>query len=774
MSIENLLNSNGTVMTKEQIGGIVSGTTIPNKVFFDSRTGLGVVDIAERMQSEARNILDTGADPTGVADSKPAFDSIISNIPNGHNIIIPPGTYKISSNLTIPSNINLWFSGGAKLAIDNTIVVTINGKLYAPIQPIFQSPHSTAVVFGNDSTCDIHPEWYDLYVNENTDFSVAISRAILACGANQRVLLTRVYGLGTNGWTGLSIVGRDDVTIQGVGNGGFKGLFVPTQQITSFSGENPLIRTDDCNRLKFIDISWDTNQLDVWPLSTRRSNDTVIDGMVHTNAIFGSSTPRSFFDSGSDNINIRNSKFVGNTSLSRTATVTSTGSRTLLNDTAADFVALGVTRGMVVKNITDFSYGVVDVVATTSLTLQGVGLINGLSNGFNIGNTYNVIGPGGGAGLFLGSTAPGVASKNVRVTNNKLENCRTPIGGAYIGGVISNNEIFNCTEAGIVASASRADGGDNVEGEQVTVTGNKIEVTQGHGIQADVVSGKQFNLAITGNHIKWPQASGINIVDLHHGAVTGNVIVNANADGVGNDSGIIISGASEVAVTGNTIVDTRATPLLVLGINVIGLSAAVPPNAHLTENVTIVGNTVKNVSGDGIRCFSANLTGIKNITIGCNTIDGASIGIAILDNGTPANLEEIGIYGNMITNTVNGDVRLQGQKIYYGNNNWKTSAFQNLTRVITDGDTTPDLTGESDFELDQTSPTTISAFDGGELGREKRLTFIDALTTITHGGALRLAGSVSLVTPAANSQLVVVKKSDSSGVYWQEVSRTIA
>lgn len=771
MSIENLLNSNGTVKTKEAIGAITSGSTIPSKSFYDNRTGLGTVDIAERMQSEARNILDAGADPTGVADSKPAFDSIISNTPSGHRIIMPPGVYKISSNLTIPNNVILDMMGGATFSIDNTILLTINGKLFAPIQRLFSSPHGNAVVFGNDSTCDVHPEWFDTYVNDSTDFSAAIGRAITAIGETQRILLTRTYGMGTSGWGGVSITSKNNFTIVGVGSAGFKILFVPTQQITLFGGENPIFRVENCNNCKFINVAFDTNELDVWPISCHQNVDFLLDGCSHTNTIFGSSLPRTLFSSRGVNTKVVNCKIVGNTSIAITGTATG-GSRTSLVDTGADFVAGGVTRGMVVQSVTDRSYGVVDTIATTTLTLQDVGLIGGISNSIGSGQTYIVKGPGGGAGLFLGTTNTGGAEKNITVTNNFLEDCRTPIGGAFLGGIISNNTIFNTTEAGIVASASVITAGGNVEGEMVTVTGNNIQVTQGHGIQADVVSGKQFNLAITGNFIKWPQANGIACTDLHNSSVTGNVIVNPNADGTGTNSGIQVTAGSNIAITGNTIVDNRSTPLGFLGIDVNNVSPA--GNTPESFNITICGNVVQGTTNDGIRCFSSASGGIKFVTITGNIVNTTSTGISVLDNGTPANVEEISISSNIITNSTNGDVRIQGQKVYLDGVSVKSSAFQNLTRVITDGDTTPDLTGDSDFELDQTSPTTISAFDGGELGREKRLTFIDALTTITHGSSLRLAGSVSLVTPAANSQLVVVRKSDSSGVYWQEVSRTIA
>ena len=47
------------------------------------------------------NVLQFGADPTGVADSTAAFNNAIAAIPNGGSILVPPGAYKVSSTISI-------------------------------------------------------------------------------------------------------------------------------------------------------------------------------------------------------------------------------------------------------------------------------------------------------------------------------------------------------------------------------------------------------------------------------------------------------------------------------------------------------------------------------------------------------------------------------------------------------------------------------------------------------------------------------------------------
>jgi hypothetical protein len=50
------------------------------------------------------NILDFGADPTGVADSGAAFQNAINAITDDNVLIVPSGTYKITSQLTLGGN----------------------------------------------------------------------------------------------------------------------------------------------------------------------------------------------------------------------------------------------------------------------------------------------------------------------------------------------------------------------------------------------------------------------------------------------------------------------------------------------------------------------------------------------------------------------------------------------------------------------------------------------------------------------------------------------
>ena len=58
-------------------------------------------------------------------------------------VYLAPANYAITSNLTIPSNINLKFEMGAFLTVSSGITVTINGSIEAPLYNIFRGSGTT-------------------------------------------------------------------------------------------------------------------------------------------------------------------------------------------------------------------------------------------------------------------------------------------------------------------------------------------------------------------------------------------------------------------------------------------------------------------------------------------------------------------------------------------------------------------------------------------------------------------------------------------------------
>lgn len=76
---------------------------------------------------------------------------------DGGIVIFPAGDYKISSDLTIPANVTVWFVDGARILPDSGKTITINGSLIAPISPIFAG-NGTIILNGNIDR--IYPQWW--------------------------------------------------------------------------------------------------------------------------------------------------------------------------------------------------------------------------------------------------------------------------------------------------------------------------------------------------------------------------------------------------------------------------------------------------------------------------------------------------------------------------------------------------------------------------------------------------------------------------------------
>lgn len=90
--------------------------------------------------------------------------------------------------------------------------------------------------------------------------------------------------------------------------------------------------------------------------------------------------------------------------------------------------------------------------------------------------------------------------------------------------------------------------------------------------------------------------------------------------------------------------------------------------------------------------------------------------------------------------------------------------IQHKVNTFADGDTTPSVLDESVFKTANTSPTTITAFDDGVEGQEIFI-LLDANTTLTDGGTLKLNGGLS---GSADDTITLVK----IGSNWYEKCRS--
>lgn len=103
-----------------------------------------------------RNALQNGCVGNGAADDREALNILANTTlqPTGGIIYFPPGTYRIGTDMTFPSNVMLWISPGATLSVDGGAVVTIKGTVLAPPTSIISG--SGNVVYGSGANRPIH------------------------------------------------------------------------------------------------------------------------------------------------------------------------------------------------------------------------------------------------------------------------------------------------------------------------------------------------------------------------------------------------------------------------------------------------------------------------------------------------------------------------------------------------------------------------------------------------------------------------------------------
>jgi hypothetical protein len=144
-----------------------------------------------RNESDDRgiNIKLHGAIGDGTFDNAPVLNIILSSIgtDDDDELFIPKGTYRISSNIIIPQNVNVTFAKGAMLSIDNGITVTINSEITAGLFQIFGGEGTVAGVLENK---EVYPQWWGAKGNGTHDDTAAIQEAVTA-GAGSTVVFSK-------------------------------------------------------------------------------------------------------------------------------------------------------------------------------------------------------------------------------------------------------------------------------------------------------------------------------------------------------------------------------------------------------------------------------------------------------------------------------------------------------------------------------------------------------------------------------------------------------
>ncbi len=138
-------------------------------------------------------------DNTGQADCAPGLALLQKHLGPQGTIHIPPGTFALKTNLTIPAGMVLQVENGGLLKVSPDAVLTINGPLEAGLKQIFAASAKENVRLGLGSVTHAYPQWWGavgdgvVATGTGTDNTAALNAA---CAAYPVVYLPRgVYKL---------------------------------------------------------------------------------------------------------------------------------------------------------------------------------------------------------------------------------------------------------------------------------------------------------------------------------------------------------------------------------------------------------------------------------------------------------------------------------------------------------------------------------------------------------------------------------------------------
>jgi hypothetical protein len=133
-------------------------TTTVGPASLNFTTGLTVTDDGhgnETIASYFASVKDYGAKGDGVTNDAPAFATAAAA---GVSLVIPPGTYKLSANVTFTTQVT--FLTGAQIAPASATTTTFNGGVVAPPTQIFVPVGSGAVAFSPATQLAVFAEWW--------------------------------------------------------------------------------------------------------------------------------------------------------------------------------------------------------------------------------------------------------------------------------------------------------------------------------------------------------------------------------------------------------------------------------------------------------------------------------------------------------------------------------------------------------------------------------------------------------------------------------------
>ncbi|MFF2094265.1 hypothetical protein [Paenibacillus sp. NPDC058174] len=133
------------------------------------------------------NIVQKGADPTGVKDSTAAIVAAMGV--DSDIIFIPKGVYTVNKNITIPANKRLTFGNNARLRPAKGITFTVNCSIDAGTHDWIFDITAGGLFNGAPKIDYVYPHWFGAKGDKTTDDTAAFQSALLFCNYSYKLFL---------------------------------------------------------------------------------------------------------------------------------------------------------------------------------------------------------------------------------------------------------------------------------------------------------------------------------------------------------------------------------------------------------------------------------------------------------------------------------------------------------------------------------------------------------------------------------------------------------
>ena len=494
-------------------------------------------------------------------------------------IALPTGTWVISSNLTIPANIDLIVPAGALLTRNPGVSLVLNGGLIAPQVQIFSGTGTT--VFGQ-KVGTVYPQWWGATFDGATDDLAALQAAV---STGREVLCppgTAILSAPLSVPSNTTLRGTSGATIlKCAANFGNNPLLVTSVLASTLGARNSNIRLRDLT----LDGNRANNGTGGGLSSTliiRSSVDVWVENVTSINAFaYGI-----YIDYGStsaiycERIHIR-SCYVFNCG------------QACIHATSGDGILI---EGNTVEGTN--TNGIAVILTASGSLLRDVRICqNRVANGVGVGQVYGI----------AASAATGLTATDILIVDN------TVLAWPGTGAAIAYNNIIGCTIRHN-QSRSQAQGIADLGGPsttELTIQGNRIRDCAARGILYVGTA----PASISGNLVRVAVTAGIDVQNMTAGVVSQNAIQSVNG------SGILLTTVGRSSICGNTCYTNNAN-----GINLLAcLDNAVQGNACEQNQ----GTGIQETTGSDYTAIVGNICRANSTaqitTVGVHTVLSANL-----------------------------------------------------------------------------------------------------------------------------------------------------